>query len=390
MTRYGQQPPKFEDTSDDASLSSVELAPMTSLIEDSLTDAKLLTPGAGAGLADLEGGGDVPPAIAEISPATSDTRSLPRLRLHKVGNWVALISLAFEALQLSMVAIQSATQSRVQSEQPVELGFFDRDVVPAIFLSAESWIPADSDVAVHLIYSYGGIACSVVLVAMFVYQFLRELRRFGNFKNREQNQKAANDCFFYSFVGSIIYGHGDIKNISRGMSVAVSLLSDVLFIIVTQKLMLVLTCEYPTGGDSPPFLKIDPDILCWEGEHTRLASASLVAFSYYLPLSTMIAPMFAEAPAPDGSRSKDISFAKPFLSIITVSKCILLVAITFFSNQDIVASVSISFVVSFALTMVTLVWHQFAQPDEDISVPSGSTQVCFAFSVPLSFTLSSS
>lgn len=36
-------------------------------------------------------------------------------------------------------------------------------------------------------------------------------------------------------------------------------------------------------------------IRCWEGAHAIKAAVSLIAFSYYMPLSIMVSPMLTEA-----------------------------------------------------------------------------------------------
>ncbi len=45
---------------------------------------------------------------------------------------------------------------------------------------------------------------------VFLVQFMRELRVFAALKS-SGNTKDANELFFHSFVGSIIYGHGELK-----------------------------------------------------------------------------------------------------------------------------------------------------------------------------------
>ncbi len=67
-----------------------------------------------------------------------------------------------------------------------------------------------------------------------------------------------------------------------------------------------------------------------------MALVSMICFSYYLPLSAMIAPMLVESDQPDPQqqqqgqqgqaanpkKKKDVNYVKPFLSVITVCKVI--------------------------------------------------------------------
>ncbi len=121
------------------------------------------------------------------------------------------------------------------------------------------------------------------------------------------NTKDANELFFHSFVGSIIYGHGELNGVTKLISKIVGLLSDTLFMVICSKLLLVLTCLPYPDDPSKQYLQMKisgSPVTCWEGEHRLLACLSLIAFGFYLPLSAMIAPMLMEADE-DAAKHRD-------------------------------------------------------------------------------------
>jgi len=99
-----------------------------------------------------------------------------------------------------------------------------------------------------------------------------------------------------------------------------------------------------------------------------------MGIGYYVPISVMIAPMFAE----DDSKEKEeedadpkakksclkrfcsfsstVSFVKPFLSAITVSKCFMLISATFLFGGGVVGTIGSQIVTMIALLIFTLIW----------------------------------
>ena len=55
-------------------------------------------------------------------------------------------------------------------------------------------------------------------------------------------------------------------------------------------------------------LASDRSVVCWEGDHSAKALASLISFAFYVPLSVMIAPMFVDA----DTNKADIKYSKVF------------------------------------------------------------------------------
>src|SRR5688572_3569708 len=74
----------------------------------------------------------------------------------------------------------------------------------------------------------------------------------------------------------------------------VSLICDTLFIIIIEKLILTLVCI--KNDQKILVLLIDNNIQCWNNEnyHQIISTINLILLGYFIPMSTMIAPMFDE------------------------------------------------------------------------------------------------
>ena len=72
--------------------------------------------------------------------------------------------------------------------------------------------------------------------------------------------------------------------------------------LVCLRLLEALSCDYT--DPARPTLTADPHILCWQGQHMYMAAASLISFSFFVPVSIMVAPMLMEAPAPAGAYAR--------------------------------------------------------------------------------------
>ncbi len=59
-------------------------------------------------------------------------------------------------------------------------------------------------------YGWASIGLVFLLVLVFMVQLMHELRTFATLKAAGKT-KDANEQFFFSFVGSIIYGSGELK-----------------------------------------------------------------------------------------------------------------------------------------------------------------------------------
>lgn len=113
-----------------------------------------------------------------------------------------------------------------------------------------------------------------------------------------------------------MYAHGQPRGVNAFTLAATELLSDSLFMYVcavhwscfghehtkravsprflSLRLLGALSCDYDA---SPPTLVADSRVTCWQGSHRYLAIASLIAYSFYIPMSVMIAPIFVGATA---------------------------------------------------------------------------------------------
>jgi hypothetical protein len=87
----------------------------------------------------------------------------------------------------------------------------------------------------------------------------------------------------------------------------VSILSDTLYLTVTFHLVQALVC------DSDGYLLADSSVECWEGDHRWLAAVCLVALTFYVCLSVMLAPMLAADQPPS-----TIVFVKAYLMFVVL------------------------------------------------------------------------
>lgn len=91
-----------------------------------------------------------------------------------------------------------------------------------------------------------------------------------------------------------VYGHGLLKNVSSKITGVVAFLSDAMFMTICSQLLSMLSCSYSSEFSSfnTGALLANPSIQCWTGSHQPKAVLALLAFSYYVPLCVMVAPMF--------------------------------------------------------------------------------------------------
>ena len=184
------------------------------------------------------------------------------------------------------------------------------------------------------------------------------------------SKSEANDYFFYSFVGTVVYGHGQLKNANNKICAAISFLADGAFLIVCNKLLMTIACS------STNTLLPNSDIICWEGlikndyfscvyikgTHQGYAAIALVMFAYYVPLCVMIAPIFMHS----GQDEKDIVFSESYVMTLTTMKCVMLIFSVFFS-QTASGMVLASVFVYLVLFIATMIWairahNKFTEP----------------------------
>lgn len=142
--------------------------------------------------------------------------------------------------------------------------------------------------------------------------------------------------------------------------------------LICVRLLEALACDYTIP--SSPRLLADPHIVCWTGRHLYMAAASLVALSFFVPLSIMVAPMLMEAPhgmavreypptlvthcclmCASAKKEKDVRYVKLFLMVVGMIKCGMLV-LGAFGGRSLTTSLVASAVACVALGVVTTAW----------------------------------
>ena len=115
--------------------------------------------------------------------------------------------------------------------------------------------------------------CLALLI--YIYRLIYELLMYGYMKFKKENIKAAREYYFYSLIGSIIYGHGKIKNINVLISKIMLLLCDTLFFIICEKIIILLLCNYNQTLNKQTWI-LDNTIVCWENTHLFYATINLI------------------------------------------------------------------------------------------------------------------
>lgn len=251
-------------------------------------------------------------------------------------NWIAILSLLIEAVQLAVIAMPDEEASSFGQLSTV------------LFLDFTKFVPSFIQLEVFRISVYSAIICVLLLISLFCLQLLRELRRFGLLK-RQGESSEANLSFFHSFIGAIIYGHGVLRGVSPLVSVAAAFLSDTLFLVIANKLLSPLSC---------PALVVENNLKCWQGEHALMSTLSLIALSFYVPLSAMVGPLLAQAEveASRNSESVQVKYVQPLLSVVSISKFLLLLVANFFAQGVDGAMAVCSLVTCSLLALVLLLW----------------------------------
>eukprot|EP01083_Nonionella_stella_P004662 13544_1 len=216
-----------------------------------------------------------------------------------------------------------------------------------------------------------------LLLFIFVARFLYELRAYGSIRyvgdneNESKTRARAHQFYFHSFVGAIVYGHGKLKNVSKITSKVVSVLSGAMFIVICQKLVLILSCD---GAYS----RVDTDQQCWVGKHKIYATSALILLGYYIPICVMISPMFAEDAVDSNEHEQDeleegnhadddketsfwsltntVEFVSPYLSALTLSECVMLVTAQFVAKGSLFGLILSQIMIMVFLLIFTSRW----------------------------------
>jgi len=306
----------------------------------------------------------------------------PSVRWTSLANVLTVLGLLLETVQLATLAISSLAPDSSPEASSLSSGlttslllnatgagdWVSQVLIPAVW---GSWTDLFAGYVLE-IYTISGAAVTGGLLLLFLRQLLAELRRFGLLK-REGNSKAANETMFFSFVGAVIYGHGEVRGVSTAVRALAALLADTLFMVVCSKLLLVLSCDY-SGPE--PVLLIDSSVVCWRGRHSYCAAAALVSLSYYAPFCAMASPMLSQSNQSSENEDESdedrlhhrllegrIAFIKPFLTVVTVAKLGILLASTFFGGDDQLVTCIVSMLGFGALAVISAQWATYRSDD---------------------------
>ncbi|ETO15212.1 hypothetical protein RFI_22152, partial [Reticulomyxa filosa] len=205
----------------------------------------------------------------------------------------------------------------------------------------------------YIYIAIGGGSVGVILL-VFMLLFLWEVKTYGIYKYIQRDDQKARDHYFYSFVGTIIYGHGQFHSSNNKI---MRLLCDTLFLVICDKLVMILCCTRDGKW------RMDSDVTCWTGEHLKIGTVALIALAYYIPFCIMVAPMFVEFPTPLAGSCKDylsltstVEFIKPYLSVVTLAKSFMLVSAQLLSEGKPVGTVLSQLFTCLALFIATVLW----------------------------------
>jgi hypothetical protein len=285
-----------------------------------------------------------------------------------------LASLTLEFFQMATFALQNnpyestineptaaptMAPSLSEESSTASTSFWGPNVFEVLYID----LPSAQDMQFIIMWTAVGVVWALILI--FVGQFLMELKLYGRLMARIEDSDKAKDSFFFSFTGSIVYGHGKPRNISDSMRLIVGMLSDGLFLIISFQLLQAFSCDY-TGSGSPT-LRADASIVCWEGRHAVVGTAALISYAFYVPLSIMISPMLLEAPpkptkpGEPPQQNTGVSYMKLYLMFINTVKSIMLVVGVM--GPETVATVVISSTASSCvLGIMTILWYQSYVP----------------------------
>ena len=201
--------------------------------------------------------------------------------MYMPANMIELASLTLEFFQMASFALQNnpyVATNPVPTAMPTMAPSVSPTTSAGSSSSSEFWgteifntlyihFPMPSNTTT--IIMWGAVALVMLLIVVFATQFLFELRLYGSLMKDIVNKDKAKDSFFYSFTGSIVYGHGSPNNISDNMRLIVATLSDALFLVISFQLLQVVACDY-SDIDSIATMRVDPSVICWEGQHLPL------------------------------------------------------------------------------------------------------------------------
>jgi len=157
-----------------------------------------------------------------------------KFRWFNLGNLIEVFSLIIEVIQLSSFGLQSISaqedspqSNRRNSESDTET---DEGFYAVFYIDIQSYIERNT----VGIYAYSAFAVTVALVALFIYQLLKEMYKSQALREKGLDRDAGR-VWFYSVPGAVVYGHGDVRGLSSSLSYMAALLADTLLIVIMTK-----------------------------------------------------------------------------------------------------------------------------------------------------------
>ena len=272
------------------------------------------------------------------------------LRARWFASLVVFFSLALEFFQVSLYpflqddAAQVASML-VNSSQPVVNAVNVVQTAKNIVYLHVALYEAVFWLAVGLVLLLLGVFCGQFMKEVYYYAWLKRLAG-----GSPQRLQVAREYFFYSFVGAVVYSHGEPRQMGRRLTSVVGLLSDGLFLFVVASLLGVLGCE-PSSVPGMYVLVQNSGMVCWEGQHEVWAIVTLVCLAYYVPTSILLSPMFMGAP----TNEVDVRYNKLYVMAVNLLKVALVVAAVLLPQTSLTANLS-SVVASVLLLLLTVSW----------------------------------
>ncbi len=276
------------------------------------------------------------------------------------SNLMTLASLALEFFQMATFPLQNNPYdtgsvvvdddaSSVNTDTSASTDWWGAKIYDVVYIN---WVISN----LQYISMWVTIALVFLLLLVFTHQFVYELYKYGLLLRDRKDKDVAKDQFFFSFTGSVVYGHGNPNNISDTKKTLISGLTDGLFLVISMRLLDIISCDYT--DPSAPTLYTDPSIVCWSSpRHGPLAALALNCYAFYIPLSIMIAPMLLEA----GGSAGGVGYSKIYLMFVNVVKSVMLLvgALGPKTVQTVVVSAILT---SFCLGAVTVGWFHSTDP----------------------------
>eukprot|EP01083_Nonionella_stella_P219768 786866_1 len=268
----------------------------------------------------------------------------PKQFVFNIGSVISILMMIYQIYQLTFFASQAIRTNNNDGQMDE-----NNEVMMGMIQWMEICYLNINILDLHVLdyYMFFSLFFVGLLLTIFVCTFVLELKTFGVMHYGEEDEEQATEFYFHSFIGSIVYGHGELRHMNKWIAKIISFISDSIFLIICQKLILILSC------DRHSIWIIDGQTVCWTGKHQIYACVSLILIGYYVPFCAMIAPILSveseidkKEDATHGienrkewikqfmSLSNTIEVIAPYLSIVTVSEYLMLISTSFLFVED--------------------------------------------------------